>query len=82
MPLLGLEPVPEPATQLPAPLDIAKFLAQTRARSGDLIIPPDVAEYIQAEFIRLRRDGLSRGADGRRIEVGEADLRNWMRMGR
>lgn len=82
MPLLGLEPASETATQLPAPHGIANFLAQTRARSADLIIPPDVAEHIQAEFIRLRREGLGRGADGRKIEVSEADLRNWMRMGR
>lgn len=82
MPLMGLEPAsPSPAANADL-LSIARFLAQTRAASGDLVIPSDVAEFIQAEFIRLRKEGLGVGKSGERIEVGEADLRNWMRMGR
>mgnify|MGYP006950220160 CR=1 FL=1 len=89
MPLLGPESGSEsgsisdsPTASRAGALAIAKYLAETRARSGDLVIPPDVVEFIQAEFIRLRREGLGVGAGGQKIEVGEADLRNWMRMGR
>jgi hypothetical protein len=81
MPLLGLEP-PSTATTEHDTQGIAQFLVRTRAASGDLVIPSDVAEFIQAEFIRLRKEGLGRGTDRKKIEVGEADLRNWMRMGR
>lgn len=48
-----------------------------------------MAEHIQSEWVRLRKDGLiieSKDEDGRemkeRIEVGEEDLKRWMAFGR
>ncbi|KAJ9111092.1 hypothetical protein QFC19_001290 [Naganishia cerealis] len=59
-----------------------KSLLPSRAASSRLEIPTNVAEFIQAEFIRLRKEGLGVDAKGDAIPVGEVDLRNWMRMGR
>jgi predicted transcriptional regulator len=81
VPLMGFEPVPAS----PAEDDlkgIASYLAQARAASRELVIPADVAEFIQTEFIRLRREGLATAPNGEKLAVGEEDLRNWMRMGR
>lgn len=84
MPLLKPDdtPQPEPTTTPPNYLGIAAYLVQSRAASARLEIPATVAEFIQAEFIRLRKEGHGVDAKGEKILVGEADLRNWMRMGR
>lgn len=82
MPLMNLEPIPESSPADHDLIGIASYLARARAASRDLVIPAEVAEFIQTEFIRLRREGLGTGPDGEKIAVGEADLRNWMRMGR
>lgn len=83
MPLLRSDNTPQPdATTSPNYLGIARYLIQSRAASARLEIPANVAEFIQAEFIRLRKEGHGVDAKGEKILVGEADLRNWMRMGR
>ncbi|KAJ9121232.1 hypothetical protein QFC24_004907 [Naganishia onofrii] len=84
MPLLKPDdtPQPEPSATPTNYLGVAAYLVQSRAASARLEIPATVAEFIQAEFIRLRKEGHGVDAKGEKILVGEADLRNWMRMGR
>ncbi|KAJ9093418.1 hypothetical protein QFC21_006449 [Naganishia friedmannii] len=83
MPLLKPDDAAHPGpSTAPNYLGIATYLVHSRAASSKLEIPANVAEFIQAEFIRLRKEGHGVDAKGEKIPVGEADLRNWMRMGR
>jgi DNA replicative helicase MCM subunit Mcm2 (Cdc46/Mcm family) len=56
---------------------IRRYISESRAAASSLEIPDDVAEHIQSEFVRLRKEA---GDDSK--AVGEEDLKRWMRIGR
>jgi DNA replicative helicase MCM subunit Mcm2 (Cdc46/Mcm family) len=78
VPVLSSQPVPETK-----PIDdnrlkaIRRYISEARAAAKSLSIPDDVAEHIQSEFVRLRKKATEEGKN-----VGEEELKRWMKIAR
>jgi DNA replicative helicase MCM subunit Mcm2 (Cdc46/Mcm family) len=56
---------------------IRRYIAESRAAANSLQIPDNVAEHIQTEFVRLRKEASAEGKT-----VGEEELKRWMKIAR
>lgn len=56
---------------------IRRYISEARAAAKALSIPDDVAEHIQSEFVRLRKEATAEGK-----AVGEEELKRWMKIAR